>query len=566
MAGAQRSGVGLPARARPAFGLSFLCLGLLVTASCKVPYEEGWDQPVGVVRMKQGLPSPAPAQPPVPEGAPAVGAPGAGVQVPLSVTVEGAILLALENNRDLAAQRLGPAIQQTFEGEQRGVFDPMLSGGVSWSRERAEGTSGGVTTEDASARAALDQFLPTGTDLGLQATAERAESSTQGDSAQTRLGLTVTQALLRGMGVAVNLVSLRQARLDTMVSQYELRGFAEALVAQVESTYWDYALAERQIEIFTDSLKLAEQQLAETQDRISIGKLAEIELAAAQAEVALRREALINARSLLATTRLRLLRLLNPPGTSLWGREIKILEEPQAPAPPLEDIGAHVEVARRMRPELNEARLGIEQDDLELVRTRNGLLPRLDLFITLGKSGYAHSFINSAGDLGGPNYDVLLGGQVQRPLENLAAKARHRRATLNRRQAEEALANLEQLVELDVRSAYIEVDRAREQVAATAATRKLQEETLRGETEKFRVGKSTTFLVARAQRDLVASQIDEVAAAVSYRKALVEFYSQEGSLLVRRGVEAPGEGPPGQMPWASSGTSSNSAPGMSANP
>ncbi len=53
------------------------------------------------------------------------------------------------------------------------------------------------------------------------------------------------------------------------------------LVAEVETTYWDYALAQRQIEIYTDSLKLAEQQMKETEERILIGKLAETELAAA---------------------------------------------------------------------------------------------------------------------------------------------------------------------------------------------------------------------------------------------------------------------------------------------
>jgi len=32
--------------------------------------------------------------------------------------------------------------------------------------------------------------------------------------------------------------------------------------------------------------------------------------------------------------------------------------------------------------------LEILSDDLELVKTQNGLLPLMDLFITLGKSGY----------------------------------------------------------------------------------------------------------------------------------------------------------------------------------
>jgi outer membrane protein TolC len=95
-------------------------------------------------------------------------------------------------------------------------------------------------------------------------------------------------------------------------------------------------------------------------------------------------------------------------------------------------------------------------------------------------------------------------------------------------------------VQVDVRSAYIEVTRAREQITATAATRNFQEEKLRAETEKFRVGKSTSLLVGQAQRDFVVSQIAETQAVANYLKAMIALYRLEGSLLQRRGVVAPG--------------------------
>ncbi len=98
-------------------------------------------------------------------------------------------------------------------------------------------------------------------------------------------------------------------------------------------------------------------------------------------------------------------------------------------------------------------------------------------------------------------------------------------------------------VELDVRTAFIEVNRTREQISATAATRKFQAEKLRAETEKFRVGRSTSLLVAQVQRDLLFSQIAEVRGVANYLKALVELYRLEGSLLERRGISAPGREP-----------------------
>jgi len=329
-------------------------------------------------------------------------------------------------------------------------------------------------------------------------------------------------------------------RIAIATNTYELRGFAESLIALTEQTYWDYALAQQQIEIVAVSLELAEQQLRETQERVKIGRLAEIELAAVKAEIALRRVALIDARNILATTRLRLLRLLNVPGKDLWDREIIIRDRPIVPDVILDEVESHVEVALLWRPDLNQARLGVKRGDLEIVKTKNGLLPVMDLFITLGKTGYADSFGSSVSDLDGNGYDLSGELILAYPLFNRDAKARHQRAMLSRDQAMEAVDNLAQLIEVDVRTAYIEVGRTEEQVVATAAARELQEEKVRAETEKFRVGKSTGFLVAAAQRDLLNTQISEIQAVVAFLKALVDLYRLDGSLLERLHISAPG--------------------------
>jgi outer membrane protein TolC len=113
-------------------------------------------------------------------------------------------------------------------------------------------------------------------------------------------------------------------------------------------------------------------------------------------------------------------------------------------------------------------------------------------------------------------------------------------ARVSRRQAAAAIANLEQLIELDVWLAINEFERARQQIAATQATHYLQEETLKAEKERFDVGAGTALLVAQAQRDLLLSAIDEIEAVINCRRALVKLYVAEGSLLERRGVRLAG--------------------------
>jgi len=466
---------------------------------------------------------------------------------PLEIGIQKAILLAMENNRSLVVERMNPEISRTFEKEELAVFDPVLDAEVSNSRSVADRLTRAVSSAESSildsvtGLVSLGKLLPTGTALELQGSTSYTDISLYSDTfTATRLGVSVTQALLQGMDIRANLARVNQARIEALISEYELRGFMEILVENVESKFWDYALAQRQIEIYTNSLNLAEKQMDEVQERINIGQLAETELAAAQAEVALRRENLINARSDLAKERLNLLRLLNPSENVNWNRDIILEYETSLPSIELDNVEQHVQVALKMRPDLNQARLQIQQGELEVIKTKNGLLPKMDFFIAFGRTGYADTFNRSTNNIFGDSYDVTGGLIFEYPPISRGARARHSRAVISRQQLLEALKNLNQLVQVDVRSAYIEATRAREQIAATAATRNFQEEKLRTETEKFRVGKSTSLLVAQAQRDLLASQIAEIQAFANYLKALVALYKMEGSLLQRRGISAPG--------------------------
>jgi outer membrane protein len=468
-------------------------------------------------------------------------------EIPVNVSIEEAVLLAMENNRNLVMQRLAPEIASTFEDEAQSVFDPVLSASVTEGRSRSQEDAGverhHQTTD---VRAGLSQFFSTGTDVRAELSIGRNDISSYPERYETRAGITATQALLAGRGLEPNLALLRQARIDTLVSEYELQGFAEDLVARVEITYWEYVLARRQVEIYQGSLELAEQQLAETRHRIRVGDLAETDLAAAQAEVALRTEALINANGRVNRLRVRLLKLIHPIGLADIDTELTPQSMPIVPEEGPDDLNAHLDLGMRMRPDLRQARFLLDRGELDLVLTRNGLLPRMDLFIRLGKTGYADSFGRSAENIDGDGYDIAGGLEFSMPVANRAAQARHRRAMLSQRQSVESLENIRDLIREDIKIAYIETLRTRQQVDATAATRKFQEEKLRAETAKFRVGKSTSLHVAQAQRDLVTSQVAEVEAVTGFLIAMIELYRFEGTLLARRGISISGSS---AAPW-----------------
>lgn len=508
---------------------------LLCASGCSTPQPDSSQSMPAAGAPAHEPPSPPPA-------APAGGVPARrGLDGTLVITLDDAILLAMENNRSLRVERFNPLIRGTAEAAARAAFDPSLSLGALASRVRPPEEMTSASDIDAvGAELGGSIFLPTGTRLAAGLEIERSSKGTNNAFYTSRAGVSVTQALLRGAGTGPNLAELRQARLDTHISEFELRGTAESLAARVEATYWDYAVALRRVAIVEESLRLAEQQREETLHRIRVGGLPETEAAAAAAEVALREEALINSRSRVETLRVRLLRLVMPEMLGASGALVNAASEPPAPEDELGPIEEHIALALRMRPDLNQARLLAQRGDIELVRTANGLLPKLDLFVQLGKTGYADSFNRSFNELDGDAYDAAMGLAFEWPVGDRAAAARHRRAAFAREQLDESIRNMEDLAREDVQTAYIEVHRARQQMDATTATRALQSEKLRAETAKFRVGKSTALLVAQAQRDLVTAQNAEVEAVAAHLKALTELYRLEGSFLERRGIAAPG--------------------------
>ncbi len=458
------------------------------------------------------------------------------------ISIKEAILRALENNRAFQIERLNPEIQKTYEMEEKAVFDPAVNLESNQSKSTlASGIVDLTNIERKNNNLGVAKKFSMGTEVTLGIETQLIDSERSGFQTSAAGVVSISQPLLKGFGRGANLANLRKAHMELLASEYELRGFAEALVADVEKTCWDYVLAQKRISIFQESLKLAEDQLEETSKRIKIGTLAKVELYAAEAEVALRKEALINARSDLALTGLRLQRLVNNSDGNPLESSINISDMPVAVDTEINATTEYIQQALKMRPEINQAKLDLKQGEIEVVRTKNGLLPVLDFFITIGKTGYSDSFGEAFRNIDDGNYDISAGFSFNFPIRNRADKARYNRSLILTKQSEEALKNLEQLVEMDVRSALIEINRAKEQVSATAATTRLQEETLRAETEKFRVGKSTAILVARAQRDYVASQISEIEALITYLKATINLYQKEGSLLARRGIAAPGD-------------------------
>lgn len=522
----------------PSLTAGALALGLTACAGNRVrieptPATAAWLEP-GVI-----APVAAPAvQPPI---GPAPAPTATGYQL----SVEDAVFLALRNNRNLRIQELEPVRAGAFLLTERGAFEPELFATYQYEVEsvsetdRGTGSAFNVEGNDHSGTVGIRQTLPTGTEVELGVRQARSVSSRTPEDQSARVGLSVTQSLLRGFGPAANLANIRAARLAQAASEAELAGFTEALVAEVETAYWQYRRAREEITVFERSLAVAEQQQSEIEAQIEVGTLPNIAAAAIRAEVARRQQELIDARSLATARRLRLAQLILPPGVPLESTTLEPIAPAALPDDTITDASDRLQLALQARPDLQEALRRYEQGQLEVTHTRNGLLPRLDLFLDYGKTGYAQLFQRTFENLSDDTYDLTVGVEFDLPLGNRAARGRELAARVDRDQALEAVRNLERLIELDMLLALNEVERLRQQVDATARRLELQRLAAQAEQDRFDFGTGTSLQLAQAQRDLLEAEIDAVGARIDYRIALVNLHLAEGSLLARRGITLP---------------------------
>jgi outer membrane protein len=145
-------------------------------------------------------------------------------------------------------------------------------------------------------------------------------------------------------------------------------------------------------------------------------------------------------------------------------------------------------------------------------------------------------FAGGAGNLLGqifrrdfPNYSA--GVSLTIPFRNRAAQADYVTDELQLRQAELQFQRAVNQVRVDVKTALIGLQQARARYETAVDTRKLGEQSLKDEQNRFQHGVSSVTLVIQAQRDLAGNQDTEVQAMANYTHAKIALDLALGQTL-----------------------------------
>ena len=367
------------------------------------------------------------------------------------------------------------------------------------------------------------------------------------------LDVQLTQNLLQGFGRAVNGRNIRVQKNNLKVTDLQFNQQVIMTVSSVLNLYWDLVSFAEDVRSREQAVKTAEQLYNDNKQQVQFGSLAEIEVTRAESQLYAAKQDLVIAQTNLLQQETILKNALSRAGLASSGlADVHVIPMDKLQVPDKEDLKPLDQLlaeALKQRPEIEQNKINIESDRLNLVGVKSSLKPSLQAFAELTNNGLTGTLAPGAGALPGIGY--LSGGygnllaQIARrnypsysaglslniPLRNRAAQSDYATSQIEIRQQELSLQKSVNQVEVDVRNAVIGIMQARARYDSAVKARVLQEETLKADQQKLSLGATTPYQVVQDERDLANAQSSETQSMANYTHARIAFDQALGRTL-----------------------------------
>jgi len=367
------------------------------------------------------------------------------------------------------------------------------------------------------------------------------------------LDLVLTQNLLQNFGRAVIGRNIRVQKNNVKVSALQFKQQVIITVSAALNLYWDLVSFDADVRARRREVATAQQLLDDNKKLVQFGTAAPIEITRAESQLYASQQDLVTAQTNLLQQETILKNYLSRNGVAdagLTDLHIVPLDKFEIPekdeARPLEDL---IRQALAARPEMEQARLNLASNQMNLVGIKSSLKPTLQAFAELTNNGLSGELTalgilqGGSGPLVGgygnllsqvfrrdyPNYSA--GISLNIPLRNRAAQADYATSLLELRQNELNLRKNVNQIRVDVQNAMVGLEQARARYGAAVKSRVLQEQTLAGDQKRYALGATVAFQVVQDQRDLATAQSAEVQSMANYTHARIALEQALGTTL-----------------------------------
>jgi HAE1 family hydrophobic/amphiphilic exporter-1 len=460
------------------------------------------------------------------------------------MTLEECIKIALEHNLDIQIQEFNPIISQFALDVNYGAWEPTFNftgnkvykdttGGLD---PQTSKPFGGSVTEEDNYIPEIKGVTPWGLQYDLSGNIQRASQMGFGTylppDFPSTAGITLTQPLLRNFWIDKTRLQIQLSRAALKSSEQALLLQVMTTVTAVKSAYFNLLYGRDNVQAQATAYKLAQELVTENLKRVEVGALAPLDEKQSESQAAASVAAMHQAEYQEGTFENTLKSLLTDSYTE-WS-DVSIIPAEELVAVPMElNKQESWRRAATQRPELIEAKLSIEQQNVTLKYDKNQIFPELDVTGSYGRNATESTFDRDLTVIHeGSHSFYSYGAFVSIPLDgNYAARSTFKSDKATLKQLLLKLKQTEQNIIIAVDNDIGNVESQMQQVHATRDARVYAEEALTAEQKKLENGKSTSFIVLQLISNLTTARVAELQALANYNIAVSQLALDEGSTL-----------------------------------
>ncbi len=320
-------------------------------------------------------------------------------------------------------------------------------------------------------------------------------------------------------------VSEQQAELETETTANSIQERIAQLYVQI--LYMNEAVA-----VNRQSLETSKKNEQRGQEMVQVGKMSKADLAQLTAQRASDEYTIVEAESNIANYKLQLKQLLELTGDEAFEVETPTASDAQALAE-IPTLASVWEAALAQRPEIKNARLGLDQSDLQMKIAKAGSMPTVSLNGGVGTSTASMSAQTWDRQLK-TNFDASVGASVSVPIfDNRKTKTAVNKARIQRQQAQLELQDQQKQLYSTIEGYWLDAETNQQKFRTALTTVASEQASYDLLEEQFRLGlKNIVELMTGKDRLLSAQQnLLQSKYTTILNRQLLRFYQGEAMAL-----------------------------------
>jgi outer membrane protein TolC len=304
-----------------------------------------------------------------------------------------------------------------------------------------------------------------------------------------------------------SLRTYQSSRESLRAADFSVQDTRELVVYVVTAGYLQVIAASSRVDSAKVQVESAQAIYQQAADRFNSGLSARIDMTRSQVELQTQQQRLTSEQADYAKQKIALARLI---GLSA-GQEINLTDA--LPYAPLENLTLEqaIDLASRNRSDLKAAEAQVHAAEFSRKAAVAERFPTLDFSADYGVIGInpanSHGTFTAEGQL---RFPIYTGGQTRGDIEQADARLQQRHADYE---------DLRARVEADVRTAFLDLTSAAEQVRVAQSRRELAQDELQQSRDRFASGVADTVEVVQAQEVVSSAENDYIASLNAHNLA-----------------------------------------------